>query len=136
MKIPKPKIDKSKDKTFDDLTNIAKNQIMKEVNMSNLPIDDLQDAVILVCEFINDAGSGAGIMGYLDNLPLMMAAWSGKENILPQAGDLDEVEKGILQTAVREKLNLSGEVEGIVDDAIDLLYRGGEIYKKIQALKS
>jgi len=135
MKTPDIKgIDKSEDRTFDDLTNDAKNKQMKEVNMSKLPIDDLQDAVMMVCEFINDAGSGAGIMGYLDNIPLMVSAWSGKENILPQAGDIDPAEKVTLQNAVREKLNLSGNVEDIVDDAIDILYKGGELYKKIEAL--
>lgn len=135
MKTPKPKgLDGMN--TPDQLTNIAKNKIMKEVGMSNLPIDDLMDAVVLVCEFVNDAVSGAGIMGYLDNIPLMVAAYSGSENILPQAADIDPAEKITIQNRVREKLNLSGDVENIVDRAINILYEGSQIYKDIQALKN
>jgi len=115
----------------EQLSNKAKNEQTKEVGMSHLPIDDLNDALMLAAEFTNDISNKVSLAGYLDNLPLMYAAWEGKENIIPQANDVDPIEKEVLKANIAEKLQISVGAENVVDKGVDALYALNEFRKAI-----
>lgn len=104
--------------------------------ISMLPINDLEDAVLAACDIANDINDKSGVLGFLDNLPALVAAYDGKENILPQAAEVDQVELEALQMKVKERLKFSGGAEEVVDKAIHFLWSGGELYKAVQAAKS
>jgi hypothetical protein len=107
--------------------------IKPELNM--LPYNDVEDVVLLVCEFINDIVNKATVFGYLDNLPLLVAAWTGKENIIPQLKDLTVEEKEALVISVKNKLDLSEGAERIADKALNLIWAGNELRIAIEEAK-
>ena len=83
-KIPKHK-DFEKPKT--DLINKAKRKfIHKTKGITMLPIDDLEDVLLSLCDFANDIYNKTGWLGFVDNLPGLLAAITGFENVLPQSG--------------------------------------------------
>ena len=107
--------------------------IKPELNM--LPYNDLEDVVLLMCEFINDIINKVSVLGYLDNLPLIVAAWTGKENVLPQLKDLVIEEKEAIIVAVKNKLQLSEGAENVAEKALNLLWAGNELRMAIEEAK-
>lgn len=101
-----------------------------------LPINDLEDAIIALCEITNDVYNKEGVVGFLDDLPSLIAAYEGKENILPQAADVDPVELEVLQIKIQEKLALPLNQEKIAEKAINVLWSIGELWKAIEAAKA
>lgn len=104
-----------------------------ELNM--LPYNELEDVVLLICEFANDIVNQASILGYLDNLPMVYAAWTGKEQVIPQLKDLTTEEYAELSVKVKDKLELSASAEKVVDKALAFLWSGKELVDSIQEAK-
>jgi len=109
--------------------------INKTKGISMLPIDDFQDAVLMLCDFANDIYNKSTILGFADNLPGVLKALEGYENILPQAIDMDAVEKDDTKAKIMERLTLTEGAELITDKAIDALYAITELVKAIDEAK-
>jgi len=115
-KIPKHK-DFEKPKT--DLINKAKRKFM----------------LLSLCDFANDIYNKTGWLGFVDNLPGLLAAITGFENVLPQIGDVDVVELTSLQTKVKERLELTEGAELVTEKALSAVWGLGELVKAIKSLK-
>jgi len=108
--------------------------ITKGVSM--LPVNDLEDVIMLICEVVNDIDSNAGLMGYVDDLPLLYAAYEGKENIIPQANDIDPVEEESIKNKMKVKLKLSNvPAEDIYVEAFEVLHHGNKLRLAIKAAR-
>lgn len=127
LAIPKTELDRPKSKF--KLINQTKGVTM-------LPINDLEEAALAVCDIVNDVYNKAGVMGFLDNLPGLIAAYEGKENILPQAADVDPVELAALQAKIVAQLQLPETNEAIASKAINAIWSIGELWKSIEAAKA
>lgn len=104
--------------------------------VSMLPVNDLEDVILAICDIANDINDKSGVVGFLDNLPGIIAAYEGKENILPQAADVDAVELEAITAKVKERLKLTDGTEAVIGKVLDFIWAGGEVYKAVQAAKS
>ncbi len=130
MKTPEPKgIDKSKDRTFDDLTNEAKNYKMEKVIMGQFGIEETKDVVLAVTAFANAVSSALEDDKIsLGDLPLLIgvatklpSAISGISEVPKELNELDEAEKNELLVLVQEELDFQGDVEEVVTKALIII---------------
>lgn len=101
-----------------------------------LPVNDLEDVLMSACDFANDINNKAGLIGFLDNLPGVYAAYDGVENVFPQAADVDSAELAGMQAKIKERLSLSVSTEALTEKGITALWAIGEFIKEVQAAKT